>query len=98
MLSAYNSFLASMDKFLPVPPFRVDVLQGEPSLQLNGLSTGGCIHCILEVKDHQCIYLVFPVTRAHVDKATAYLEDAELTNMSTMYSELFLEFYSRKSN
>lgn len=41
--------------------------------------------------------MAFHLISAYVDSATGYIEDAQLTEVNTMYSELLQEFYCRSS-
>lgn len=65
---------------------------------MNRVFISDAVHGMLKGKDYQCIDMLFPSMSSNVDKAAGYIEDAELKNGNTMYSELQLEFYPRSSN
>lgn len=52
---------------------------------------------MLDVKDYQCIDMVFPSRFAYVEKAARYIEEPELKNMDTIYSETLFELCFRNS-
>lgn len=60
MLYACNSLLVSIEEEFPVTGMRVDISDGELSLQLNGLFICNGVHGILQGKGHQFIDMVFP--------------------------------------
>lgn len=67
------------------------MLKCEVSLQLNGLLISDGAPRMLEVKDYQCINVVFPFICKYVIKATGNIKDAKLKKVNTRYSELLLE-------
>lgn len=76
--------LAFIEKGFPITGLPVDFLQGEPSLQLNGLFTSDGTHRRLERKDYQYIDMVFHLICVHAYKATGYTEDAKTTKANTV--------------
>lgn len=51
--------------------------------------------CSLSQKDSHIIDILFPSIFAFVDKATRYMEDGQLTKVSSLYSNLVVEIYGR---
>lgn len=97
MQGTYNSVLAPIEKEFPVVEMHVDFLKSEPSLQLIRLSRSNGVHDMPEKNDFNRIDIMFPFICTFIEKATAYFEDAKVTKVNKIYSELVLEFCSRSS-
>lgn len=66
-------------------------------MQLNAQFASALVHGVLDGNYFQWNDMVFRFICAHMDKDIGQIGDTEMTKVSKMYSELWLELYSTRS-
>ena len=88
VLRGCNTVLAEFQKYYVMPGVKVDFSKHEGSSQLNGIFVQDGLRGMLEGKDYRTLDMFFPFIFGYVDSWLGYAEDAPLTKIHVMYTDL----------
>lgn len=88
VLRGCNTVLAEFQKYYVPPGLRVDFSKHEGSSQLNGIFVQDGLRGMLEGKDYRTLDCFFPFIFAYVDSWLGYSEEAPLTKIHVLYTDL----------
>lgn len=88
VLRGCNTALAEFQKYYVMPGVKVDFSKHEGSSQLNGIFVQDGLRGMLEGKDYRTLDMSFPFIFGYVGTWLGYYEDASLTRVHVMYTDL----------
>ena len=96
VLRGINSLLATIERDYFVPGLTIDFSTSEIGQQLNGLFLNQGLRGMLEGRHFKSLDMVFPFVAAFIDFCCDELEQAPLTTLLSMYSELLFKCLWKK--